>query len=50
MEVNENVCTPFPLRHENHIFNNNRFSTPNHSHTVTGLVYTECGYTVPIAT
>ena len=46
----QNVCTPFPLLHENHIFNNYRVSTPNHSHTVTGTVCTECVYTVPLAT
>ena len=46
----QNVCTPFLLLHENDIFNNYRLSTPNHSHTVTGTVYTECVYTVPGAT
>ena len=52
----QNVYTPFLLLHENHIFiqndifNSYRLSTPNHSHTVTGTVYTECLYTVPVAT
>ena len=45
----QNVCTPFPLVHENHIFYNVLFSTPNRSHIVTGMVFTECVYTVPIA-
>ena len=46
----QNVFTPFPFLHENNIFNNYRFSTPNHSHTVTGTLYTEGVYTVPVAT
>ena len=47
----QNVCTPFPLLHENHIFNNYRFFTPNHSEKFsTGTAYTECVYTVPVAT
>ena len=45
----QNVCTPFPLLHENDIFNNYRLSTPNNGHTVTGTVHTECVYTVPVA-
>ena len=46
----QNMCTPFLLVHENNAFYNYRFSTPNHSHTVTGTVYTEYVYTVPIGT
>ena len=45
----QNVCTPFLLLHENHVFNIYRFFTPNHSHRVTGTLYTECVYTVPVA-
>ena len=45
----QNVCTPFPLLHENHIFNNYRFFTSNHRHTATGTAYAECVYTVPFA-
>ena len=45
----QNVCTPFPLLDENDIFNNYRLSTPNNAYTVTGTVYTECVYTVPVA-
>ena len=37
-QCKQNVCTPFLLLHEKHIFNNDRFSTPNHSHPVTGTV------------
>ena len=32
----QNVCTPFPLLHKNHIFNNYRLYTPNNGHIVTG--------------
>ena len=46
----QNVCTPFSLLDENDIFNNYRLSTPNNGHTVIGTVYTECVYTVPVAT
>ena len=45
----QNVCTPFPLLHENDIFNNYRLPTPNNGHIVTGTVYTEFVYTVPVA-
>ena len=45
----QNVCTPFLLLDENDIFNNYRLSTPNNGYTVTGTVYTECVYTVPVA-
>ena len=45
----QNVCTSFLVQHEIHIFYNNRFSTSNDSHIVTGTVYTECVYTVPDA-
>ena len=44
-----NVCTPCPLLDEIDIFNNYLLSTPNNGHTVTGTVYTECVYTVPVA-
>ena len=46
----QNVSTPLQLLHENDIFNNYRLSTPNNGHTVIGTVYTECVYTVPVAT
>ena len=45
-----NVSTPLQLLHENDIFNNYRLSTPSNGHTVIGTVYTECVYSVPIAT
>ena len=45
----QNVCTLFPLLHENHNFNNYRFFIANHSHTVTGTVYTDCVDTVAVA-
>ena len=46
----QNVCTPFLLLDENDIFNNYRLSNLNNGHTVTGTVYTERVYTVPVAT
>ena len=46
----QNVCTPFSLLDANDIFNNYRLSTPNNGDTDTGKVYTECVYTVPVAT
>ena len=45
------MSTPFQLLCENDIFNNYQFFTPNHSEIFsTGTVYTECVYTVPVAT
>ena len=46
----QNVCTPFLLQDENDIINSYWLSTPNNGDTVTGTVYTECVYTVPVAT
>ena len=45
----QNVCTPFPVLYENSFFYNYRLSTPNNGHIVTGTVYTECVYTIPVA-
>ena len=45
----QNVCTPFLLLDEKDIFNNYRLYTPNNGHIVTGTLYTECVYTVPVA-
>ena len=45
----QDVCTPFLLLDENDIINNYWLSTPNNGHIVTGTVYTECVYTVPVA-
>ena len=46
----QNLCTSFLVQHENHIFYNYRFSTPNDSHLVTGTGYTEYASFVPGAT
>ena len=46
----QNVYTLFPLLRKNHIFYILNLATPINGLTVTGTVYTECVYTVPVAT
>ena len=46
----QNVCTPFPLLQKSHIFYIFQLATPINGLTVTGMMYTECVYTVPVAT
>ena len=46
----QNACTPFPLLQKNNIFYIFQLATPINGLTVTGTVYTECVYTVPVAT
>ena len=44
------MCTPFPLLQKNHIFYIFQLVTNINGLTVTGMVYTVCVYTVPVAT
>ena len=46
----QNVCTSFPLLQKNHILYIFQLSVPVNGLTVTGTVYTECVYIVPVAT
>ena len=46
----QNVCTPFPLLQKNNIFYVLQLATTINGLAVTGMIYTECVYTVLVAT